>query len=361
MKIGIIGGGQLARMMMLAGYSLGCEFRVLDPNADACAGQIGHQLIAAYDDAEAQQQLADWADVITFDFENVPEGALSGFTIPVYPSPQALAVAQDRLHEKTRFCHLNLPTPLFFPVESWVSLLVAVAQTGYPAILKTRTLGYDGKGQRFLRSPQDLYPAWRSLSGQPLILEEFIRFEREVSCIAVRGRTGETAFYPLTENHHHHGILRYSLAPFDAPNLTDQAHRHLQRLLDTLDYVGVLTVEFFVRDGQLIANEMAPRVHNSGHWTIEGAETSQFENHLRAICGLPLGKTTPKGFSAMVNCLGTMPAKSEILALPHSHVHDYGKAAREGRKVGHVTLNAPSRAELQSAFETLQHMLPIEG
>ncbi len=339
MNVGILGGGQLARMLALAGYPLGLNFRILDPAADACAGQVAPLMTAPFDDPEACEALDDWADVITFDFENVPDAVLTQFKTPIYPSPMAFTVAQDRIREKTHCRRLGLPTALFFPVESWSSLLVAVAQTGYPAILKTCRFGYDGKGQRFIRTPNDLYPAWRSLSGAPLILEAFIPFERELSCVAVRGRDGEMAFYPLAENQHRQGILHRSVAPTPhaTPALVAAAEQALHKLLKSLHYVGVLAVEFFVHDGQLLVNEMAPRVHNSGHWTIEGAVTSQFENHLRAICGLPLGSTAARGHSAMVNFIGTLPDKALWLGQKGVHFHDYGKAARAGRKVGHAT------------------------
>ena len=356
MNVGIVGGGQLARMLALAGWPLGLRFRVLDPSPEACAGEVADLIEGAYDEPQALDQLADWAEVVTFDFENVPAVAaerLAGRTA-VHPPPGALAAAQDRLNEKTLFRELDIPTPGFVPVAERAALDPAVQLTGLPAVLKTRRLGYDGKGQRLLRSAADLDPAFEALGGVPLILESFVDFEREVSIIAVRGRNGATAFYPLTENTHRDGILRLSRAPCDDPDLTALARDHAARLLERLDYVGVLAIEFFVAGGRLLANEMAPRVHNSGHWTIEGAETSQFENHLRAVCGLPLGSTAARGHSAMINCIGTMVDRATCLAMPGAHYHDYGKRPRPGRKVGHVTVRADRAELLTQRQDTLQ-------
>lgn len=355
MNVAIVGGGQLARMLALAGYPLGLRFRVLDPSPEACAGQIAELIEAPYDDPDALNQLVDWADVVTFDFENVPAAAAERLAerTAVYPPPAALAVAQDRLSEKTLFRRLDIPTPTFVPVAARPALEHATAMTGLPAVLKTRRLGYDGKGQRMLKSTDDLDPAFQALGSVPLIVEGFVDFEREVSLIAVRGRDGETVFYPLTENTHRDGILRLSRAPVDDPELTEKAQDYATRLLRELDYVGVLAIEFFVAEGRLLANEIAPRVHNSGHWTIEGADTSQFENHLRAVCGLPLGSTTACGHSAMLNCIGTMADRAACLAIPGAHYHDYGKAARPGRKVGHVTVVAEDESTLEAGLRRI--------
>lgn len=355
MNVGIVGGGQLARMLALAGYPLGLHFRVLDPSVDACAGRVAELIEGEYDDPDALDRLADWADVVTFDFENVPAAAAERLAerTAVYPPPTALAVAQDRLSEKTLFRRLDIPTPAFVPVAARAALDPATVVTGLPAVLKTRRLGYDGKGQRVLKSAADLDPAFTALGSVPLIVEGFVNFEREVSIIAARGRDGDTVFYPLTGNTHRDGILRLSRAPFDNTELTEQARDYAARLLRELDYVGVLAIEFFVAEGRLLANEMAPRVHNSGHWTIEGAETSQFENHLRAVCGLPPGSTAPRGHSAMLNCIGEMADRTSCLAIPGVHYHDYGKTARPGRKVGHVTVRAEDAEQVEAGLAAL--------
>lgn len=359
MKIGIVGGGQLARMLVLAGYPLGLQFRVLDPAVDACAGQVAELIQSHYGDEVHLAALAAWADVVTFDFENVPAAAariLAQQTV-VYPPEEALAIAQDRLSEKTLFWELGIPAPTFSTVDSLEELHAAVLRVGLPAVLKTRRLGYDGKGQRVLQAAADLEPAWQALGAAPLILEDFVAFDREVSVLAARSRNGETAFYPLVENRHRDGILRLSQAPLDAPELEWEGVDYARRLLERLNYVGLLAIEFFVKDGHLIANEMAPRVHNSGHWTIEGAATSQFENHLRAILGLPLGSTAAIGYSAMLNGIGDLPERAAVLATPGAHYHAYGKAPRPGRKVGHVTLWANNLDSLRAGLERLQALI----
>ncbi len=360
MNVGIVGGGQLARMLALAGYPLNLRFQVLDPAADACAGQVATLLRGDYDAEARLEQLADWAEVVTFDFENVPATAALALErqVAVYPPPGALAAAQDRVTEKTLFWELGIPTPTFATVASLEELRGAVARVELPAVLKTRRLGYDGKGQRVLRAPEDIEPAWRALGGAPLILEGFVPFEREVSVLAVRGRDGATAFYPLVENHHRDGILRLSRAPCVAPELEREGWDYARRLLDRLNYVGLLAVEFFVQNGHLTANEIAPRVHNSGHWTIEGAETSQFENHLRAILGLPLGSSAAIGHSAMLNCIGAMPDRAAALAVAGTHYHAYGKAPRPGRKIGHLTLRT---GDPETLAEGLKRLLPLVG
>lgn len=353
MMVGIVGGGQLARMLALAGYPLGLRFVILDPAPGACAGQVAELLQGDYDDREKLHQLAERSDLITFDFENVPVESARFLEqqVPILPPPGALAAAQDRLTEKNLFRELGIPLPPFYPVDFDHDLDAAIEQTGLPAVLKTRRLGYDGKGQRVLQEHADLHPAWEVLGGVPLIMEGFVPFEREISILALRGRTGETAFYPLSENRHGGGILRSSVAPYLDPSLERQAQDYATRLLDRLNYVGLLAVEFFVLKGQLLINEIAPRVHNSGHWTIEGAETSQFENHLRAILGLPLGSTAARGYSAMVNFIGELPDRAAFLAIPGGHYHDYGKPPRSRRKIGHGTLRADSQDQLQSGLE----------
>ncbi|MEM9301671.1 MAG: 5-(carboxyamino)imidazole ribonucleotide synthase [Pseudomonadota bacterium] len=350
MKIGILGGGQLARMMALAGYPLGHEFVVLDPAKDACAGQLCEHICADYNDEEALAELADRCEVITLDFENVPVTAVDFLADkrPVRPGAKALGVAQDRLAEKNLFTELGIPCAPFAAVDSLAALEAALGELGYPAVLKTRRLGYDGKGQVVIEEPGAVNAAWEELGGQPLILEGFVRFKRELSIIAVRSTTGDTVFYPLTENRHKNGILVTSFAPAAAPAVEPLAQRHITKLLDHLDYCGVLTLELFDLGDHLVANEIAPRVHNSGHWTIDGAVTSQFENHIRAVLGWPLGATRAHGASAMLNWIGAMPDPATGLSYPDAHWHDYGKKPRAGRKVGHVNLNATDIVALQS-------------
>ncbi|MCZ8166786.1 MAG: 5-(carboxyamino)imidazole ribonucleotide synthase [Silanimonas sp.] len=370
--VGILGGGQLARMMALAGAPLGLRFLAMDTSADACAGQFVPMVVGDWRDEKALAEFASRVDVATFDFENVPAESAEWLAarIPVFPAPRALRIAQDRLAEKTLFNELGIGTPAFAAVDTRSGLDEAVARIGLPCILKTRRLGYDGKGQFRLKTPADLEAAWAALGPQAptvgLILEAFVPFEREVSVVAVRGRDGEFRAWPLTENWHRDGILSASMAPCaEGAALEPQAVAYARKVAEALDYVGVFALELFVRDGQLLANEMAPRVHNSGHWTIEGAETSQFENHLRAVLGLPLGSTAAVGHSVMLNWIGAMPEAAPVLRSPAGHWHDYGKTSRDGRKVGHATLRADDRAtlrrELESAVEALSRREEFSG
>ena len=355
MKIGIIGAGQLGRMLALAGYPLGLRFVFLDQSSDAPGGQVGRIIPGAFDDPARLAELAAEVDVVTFDVENVPVAAVEPIAAkkPFLPPVKALAASQDRVHEKTLFRQLKIPTPPFMAVDSLDDLHAAVTKIGLPGVLKTRRLGYDGRGQFYLRTPGDIEKAWQTLGTVPLIYEGFVAFSREVSIIGVRSTSGETLFYPLSANTHSEGILRYSVAPYRHASLQKQAETYLRRVLKHLDYAGVLTIEFFVRGGKLIANEMAPRVHNSGHWTIEGAQTSQFENHVRAILGLPLGSTHPNGHSAMMNFIGSIPELGNILRVSGVHFHSYGKEPRPNRKLGHCTVNAPSAAARDRALQQL--------
>lgn len=358
MRIGILGGGQLARMLALAGYPLGLGFVVLEPTADACAAPLAGHIQAAYDDPQALAQLAGETDLVTYEFESVPAATVEqlGKTLPVYPPANALATARDRNQEKNLFRELGIETAPFAEVHNLQTLELAVEQTGLPAILKTRTLGYDGKGQQLLRPGDDLRAAWEAIGQVPAILEGFVEFEREVSIIAVRSVSGELAFYPLAENVHDQGILHLSTClPDDSHQLL--AEDYARRVLEHLDYIGVLAIEFFQVGAHLLANEMAPRVHNSGHWTIEGAQTSQFENHLRAILDLPLGSTTPTGHAAMVNLIGELPDTTAILRLKNTHLHLYGKASRGGRKLGHVTICDASAQMLQERLSQLHKLM----
>ena len=349
--VGILGGGQLARMMAIAGAPLGLRFKVVDTVADACASQVAPLTCADYNDFDAISAFAEGIDVVTFDFENVPADTAMFLAarVPVFPNPQALAVSQDRLEEKQLFTRLGMTTPAFATVDSREDLDAAVAKVGLPAILKTRRLGYDGKGQIRLRSADDMDVAWSKLGGVPLILEALVPFEREVSVIGVRSRSGEFTTYPLTQNFHQDSILSASLSP--APHTEGFAATAVgfaRRLAEDLDYVGVFALELFVHRGQLLANEMAPRVHNSGHWTIEGAATSQFENHLRAVLGLPLGSTRAAGISVLLNWIGEVPDALPVLREPLGHWHDYGKTPRAGRKVGHAIITGEAAEVAQT-------------
>jgi 5-(carboxyamino)imidazole ribonucleotide synthase len=340
MTIGIVGAGQLGRMMALGGYPLGLDFLFLDRDARTPGGQVGPILTGELDDRHLLGELSQRCEVLTFDWENIPVEALEGLPGKARISPplRALAAAQDRLTEKRTFELLGIATTRYASVDSRETLELAVKSIGLPGVLKTRRMGYDGKGQFVLRRPEDLDAAWAALGKVPLLYENLVPFDAEVSVIAVRGMAGDIAFYPLNLNVHREGILRLTRAPYGNAALTRQAQRAARKLLDHFKYVGVLTIEFFVKRGRLVANEMAPRVHNSGHWTIEGADTSQFENHVRAVAGLPLGSTRARGHSAMINLVGEMPTRDPLLAEPALHWHDYGKTARPGRKLGHVTL-----------------------
>lgn len=362
--VGILGGGQLARMMALSGAPLGLRFLVMDTVADACAGQFAPLLVGDYRDESALAEFAGKVDVATFDFENVPAESAEWLSarVPVFPNPRALAVAQDRLAEKTLFRELDIPVPQFAAVASRQDLDRALAEVGVPCILKTRRLGYDGKGQFRIRALADADAAWEALGAQAatvgLIVEAFVPFERELSVVAVRGRDGGFRTWPLTENWHVDGVLSASLAPAQVdPALARTAIDYARRLAERLDYVGVFALELFCRDGGLLANELAPRVHNSGHWTLEGAETSQFQNHLRAVLGLPLGATHARGHACMLNWIGEMPDAAAVLGEAGGHWHDYGKEPRAGRKVGHATLRADDPQALAGALERVGQAL----
>ena len=356
MKIGVIGGGQLGRMLALAGTPMGMQFIFLDPAADACAAAVGAHICADYNDHEHLRQLADQVDLVTFEFENVPAETVAFLSqyVPVFPCADALRVARDRLNEKTLFQQLQIPVAPFAAIESQVELDRAIQVIGLPAVLKTRTLGYDGKGQKVLRTTADVTDAYAELGSVPSILETFVHFTGEVSLLAVRSRHGEIRAYPLVHNTHEQGILRLSL-PSNDHVLQTLAETYVTSVLEHLDYVGVLAFEFFEFNGGLFANEIAPRVHNSGHWTIEGAECSQFENHLRAVTGLPLSSTSKLGESAMINFIGTVPEVEALAAIEDCHFHHYGKSFKNGRKVGHGTIRS------QSAERMLQQLTKLKA
>jgi len=354
MTIGILGGGQLGYMLALAGYPLGLHFRFLDPSPEAPVGRIAQRVTAEYTDEPALEKFAHGLELITYEFENVPVQAarfLAG-RVPVYPAPVALEDAQDRRREKRLFQRLGIPTTDFAEISKRDEFDATLKQVGLPSVLKTCRLGYDGKGQWLLRTNDDVEKLRADFPNGPLILEKFVSFTRELSILAVRNRSGETAFYPLIENHHRGGILRLSLAPAPhlSPGLQQSAEQHARKILEALDYAGVICLELFQVGDTLLANEIAPRVHNSGHWSIEGAATSQFENHLRAILDMPLGSTANVGYSAMLNLIGELPETPEVLRIPNTHLHLYGKSPRPGRKLGHVTVRADK-------FEKLQHRL----
>ncbi len=372
--IGVLGGGQLGLMLGEAARRLGLTPRFLDPNPEAPARQVGELLVGSYEDPELLARLAAGADVLTYEFENVPLRTVYQLAEhhAVHPRPEALRVAQDRIREKRFFALHQVPTPPFLEARDRDGLEDAVRRLGVPCVVKTRQLGYDGKGQFLVRDPHDLPRAWEALAfacqpdGCGLIVEAFVPFEREVSLLAVRSRGGEVRCWPLIENHHRGGILRWSIAP--APDLPaalrEQAEQYGRRIMEALDYVGVLAIEFFVSTSGsftgLVANEMAPRVHNSGHWTIEGAATSQFTAHLGAILGLPLGDVTVAGAYAMLNFIGTLPPEAARAQLNGLYWHLYGKTPRPGRKLGHATAPLPADRDPRAHVAGLMQALGIE-
>ena len=342
-RVGCLGGGQLGRMLALAGKPLGLSFTFLEPQPESSAGQVGAQLLGAYDDPARLRELAEGSELVTFEFESVPERSAAELArwCPVFPPPKALAVAQDRLREKEIFARLGIPSAPYHPVSGPADLLPALEAVPPPARLKTRTLGYDGHGQVKVDGLDSLRSALGAVQSVPSILEQEQRFSRELSIVGVRSSTGEVAFYPLTENHHEGSVLRLSIAPAPrvGPSLQRRAEEMCAAVMEELEYVGVIAIELFDQEAELVANEIAPRVHNSGHWTIEGAVTSQFENHLRAGLGWPLGETSARGRSVMLNILGELPPTPSVLEVPGSHLHLYGKEPRAGRKLGHVTVS----------------------
>jgi 5-(carboxyamino)imidazole ribonucleotide synthase len=361
--VAVLGGGQLGWMLGLAGAPLGLDFRFLDPSPVATARSVGELVVGALDDEPALLATAAGAEVVTYEWEGVPAASVEMLVArghALEPSTRALEVAQDRLSEKQTFEALGIGLPPYRAVDTRVDLHAAVDEIGLPAVLKTRRGGYDGKGQYVLREPTDLDTAWTELGpAGALILEQLVSFDRELSVIAVRGRDGDIRTWPLTQNEHVGGILRVSRAP--APQTTSAvqatALAYARSLLEHFEYVGVLALELFQVGDALLANELAPRVHNSGHWTIEGATTSQFENHLRAILGRPLGDTSAIGVNAMVNCIGALPDPAAVDAIEGAHLHAYGKTPRPGRKVGHVTLTAVSSEMLRVRIAQTQQLL----
>lgn len=382
MRVGILGGGQLARMLALEGIPLGHRFTVLEGAPDPPAGVASAVVPAAYDDPDGLAAVARASEVVTYEFENVPaeSAAFLASRLPALPPPVALQIAQDRLAEKRMFRELGIPTAPFHPVDGPDDVEEAVAATGLPAVIKTRRLGYDGKGQVVVRSQGEAEAAVERL-GAGLIAERFVAFDRELSVLAVAGRDGGRAFYPLTENHHEGGILRVSYAPAPSlvpprvsepapssvpspdrsPSLQSTAERLASLVLDRLDYVGVLAIELFEHQGRLLANEMAPRVHNSGHWTLDGADVSQFENHIRAVTGMPLAAPRVRGPTAMVNIIGELPNLGAVAAIPGAHLHIYDKTPRPGRKIGHINVTGSDEAAVKHATARVWKLLPGAG
>jgi 5-(carboxyamino)imidazole ribonucleotide synthase len=345
-------------MLALAGYPIGVRCRFLDRSGDAPGAQVAPIVLGDLHDPGRLAELANLSDVLTFDWENISGSALAPLEqlTVVRPPRIALETSQDRLAEKALFAALKIPVVAHAAIDSKEDLVLATRKIGLPGVLKTRRLGYDGKGQFVLRSEPQIDAAWSAIGAGGLIYEKFQRFSREVSLIGARSATGRKVFYPLAANTHQGGILHYSTAPYDSAPLERRARMYLGRLMDALAYVGVLTLEFFVVKGRLIANEMAPRVHNSGHWTIEGCITSQFENHLRAICDMPLGSTRALGHAAMINFLGEVPDRERLMAIEGLAFHDYGKQSRPGRKVGHCTI---VKSRPQERDQTLARALKL--
>jgi 5-(carboxyamino)imidazole ribonucleotide synthase len=360
--VGVLGGGQLGRMTALAGVPLGLRFRFLEPKSPSPVDSVGEVVRGRYDDPDALARFGHGLAVATYEFENVPVKAaeLLGRETTVHPAPAALEMAQDRLREKDGFTRLGIPTNPYRPVDTLEGLEAALEELGHPAMLKTRRMGYDGKGQARIMDPSDLDAAWEKVGGVPLLLESFVDFSRELSLVAVRGLEGEFVAYPLVENVHTQGILHRTTAPAPGldPALQEQAEASVRRLMEELAYVGTMAVEFFEVNGGLLANEMAPRVHNSGHWTQDGAITSQFENHLRAILGLPLGSTDAPQSTVMLNLLGELPPVEAVLREPLAHLHLYGKSPRPGRKIGHVNVVADTVEEAMEVVARIEAALP---
>jgi 5-(carboxyamino)imidazole ribonucleotide synthase len=368
-RVGILGGGQLARMLAIAARGRGMSTRFLDPAADACAREVSEQLLGAYDDRAALDRLSDGVDVVTYEFENAPVASaeyLVARGVRVAPPPEALAKSQDRWLERELFRSLGIPTPRCRRAATLDELTAAVDAIGTPVVAKWLGLGYDGKGQAKIGDASEAARAWSELDERPVLVDEWVGFRRELSIVAVRSARGEVAFYPLSENRHHHGILRTSRAPFPAvaPAIADLARDYAKRILERLQYVGVIALELFEIDGEhgpaLLANEIAPRVHNTGHWTIDGARTSQFENHLLAILGRELGPIDPISPEwAMVNAVGADLDRDAIAKVEGAVLHWYGKSPRPGRKVGHVNVLARDRPALERAIAALEPITPF--
>lgn len=360
MRIGILGGGQLAQMLALAGRPLGIEVICIENNPQAPAHGVCELLVGELSDQTLVTQLIKNTAVITLETENTPQDSaqLVEDHNKLAPNLQALLTTQDRLLEKQCFQALDIPCAPFLEVNHYADLEEALTHIPFPAILKTRRFGYDGKGQWVLRTEEDLKALRENFPDVPCLLEGFIDFSGEVSQVCVRNRQGHVEFYPLIHNKHHQAILHVSHSPFIDNNLSKLAQEYATKLLNHFQYIGVLTIEFFMLKDKLVANEMAPRVHNSGHLTIEGNVTSQFENHLRAICNLPLGCTDSVGHSAMVNCIGEEPELAKVLAHPFVHYHHYAKEPRSKRKLAHITINHPEQTVVHKITNDILALVP---
>jgi len=361
--IGILGAGQLGRMLALAGLPLENKFRFFDTSGSPSVGLEPTYIVASNQTESPElQQFIEECDLITYEFEHLPIDLTRHIEqkSTLYPQSTSIEVCQDRAKEKALFDKLAIPTTKYHIIHSPEDLQHAADTLGLPLVCKTITDGYDGKGQFILRSVNEIDQAWNSLGCRTLIAEEFINFSRELSIIAVRSASGELKVYPLAENQHNDGILRFSTAP--APQVSadtvQQAKLYIKELLEALEHVGVLTLELFETEDKLIANEMAPRVHNSGHWSMKTAASSQFENHIRAIADLPLGDTEASEPTCMINLIGEKGDINSILKLPYAQVHLYDKEERSGRKLGHINVSAPSYEELRWRVENVVQYLP---
>ena len=362
MKIGVLGGGQLASMLAMAAKKLGIDLICIDPVLDCCAQQVTSVIHADFHDLEEIQQAFQDISCVTYETENLPLDAVSSIAMsyPLLPGLMALKITQDRVLEKNFLNEFGIPTAKYHSIDEWSDILHAIKILDFPLLLKTQRNGYDGKGQFLIHSEEDAKKAWALSPTHSLIAVSWVSYQFEVSLIFARNTLGEMVFYPLTRNHHEQGILRMSEAPYRDSTLQAIAENHALAIAEKLNYVGIMAIEFFCKDGQLIVNEMAPRVHNSGHWTIEGAATSQFENHLRAITGLPLGPTNPQGFTTMLNCIGHEPEPIErLVEIPGLHLHTYGKAPRSNRKVGHITLCAADPETLAHRLKSCQGLIEV--
>ena len=362
MKIGVLGVGQLGRMLALSASPLGHQMRFLALSNEGYSSVLG-KTFAHNNNPEVIKKFADDSDVVTYESENIDIKIVNQIskTSKVYPSDKSLHLTQHRAREKDLLKKLNIPCAPYELVNSISDLKSAIDNIGLPAILKTATEGYDGKGQFVIKSKSQINEAWKKMSGAESILEGFIKFNRELSIIAVRGINGDLKYYPLVENSHHEGILRLTIAPAQkiSKSLQKKAESYMNSLIAEINHVGVLTLELFESEDGLIVNEIAPRVHNSGHWTIEGAETSQFENHIRAITNSPLGETAIKNkYNAMINIIGVHGPTNKVLKTNNEYLHLYDKEERKNRKLGHITITSNSQEELQKSIDNLKEYLP---
>ena len=361
MKIGVLGAGQLGRMLALSAYPLGHQMRFLALSEEDPSSLLGKTFIHN-NNPEIVSNFADSSDIVTYESENTDVTIVNEISknTKVFPSDKSLYISQHRGREKALLDTLKIPCAPYQMVNSLDDLKSAIKNIGIPSILKTATDGYDGKGQFLIKSETQIHEAWEKMAGAHSILEGFINFKRELSLIAVRGIDGSLEYYPLVENSHHEGILRLTIAPAQniSASLQKKAEEYMSSILKEIKHVGVLTIELFESD-DLLVNEIAPRVHNSGHWTIEGAQTSQFENHIRAITESPLGQTTiTSKFSAMINIIGVHGPIQKVLKTKNAHLHLYNKEERTGRKLGHITLASNSIDELNKTIESLKEYLP---